>query len=94
MIRTTSVVIAQVWRDSTGRQAKLSRFLKSVEIVAVDDELGRKIGLALAKSATRDVVDGSVVVIAQTGDWIATSDPDDIKHLVATSDVTAAVVAC
>ncbi len=93
-LRTTSVVVAQVWRDAAGRQAMLARFLKAVEVVAIDEQEGRKIGLILATSATNDVVDGSVALISRTGDWIATSDPGEINHLLQSIGVVATVVAC
>ncbi len=93
-LRTTSVVLAQVWRDATGRQAKLARFLKAVEILEVSEETGRHIGLLLAKSATRDVVDGSIAAIAHAGDQIATSDLDDIGRLIDAAGIRARIVIC
>jgi hypothetical protein len=81
-LRTTGVVVAQVWRDPTGRQANLGRLLRSVDIRAVDAQLGREAGVLLGKAGTGDPVEGTVVAIAASGDRILTSDPHDIRRLV------------
>jgi hypothetical protein len=93
-LRTNGVVIAQVWRDSSGRQANLARLLKSVDIRAVDEKVGRAAGDLIGRAGTRDAVDGTVVAIAATGDRILTSDPKDISQLVAASGRSILVVIC
>ena len=93
-LRTTGIVVAQVWRDSRGRQAKLARLLTSVDVVPVDQTLGRAAGLLLGHAGTSDAVDASVVAMAATGDRIMTSDPDDIRPLVAASGRSVEVVPC
>lgn len=40
-VRSTGVVITQVWRDPAGRQANLARLLKSVDVKAIDDPPGQ-----------------------------------------------------
>lgn len=74
-------VIGQVWRGAGPRQALLARALDFVEVVPLDASLGREAGVLLAASRTSDVIDAAVVLIAQPGDEIHTSDPDDIEHL-------------
>ncbi len=74
-------VVGQVWRGGTGRQVSLARALRSVEIVALDEELGRRAGALLARARVTDVIDAALVLLAVDGDWIVTSDPDDLKPL-------------
>ena len=73
-------VVAQVWRGG-GRQALLARLLAGVEVVALDEELGRRTGVLLARAGTSDVVDAAVVLLARDGDNILTSDPRDLLAL-------------
>lgn len=93
-LRTTGVVLSQVWRDPTGRQANLARLLRSVDVKAVDDDLGRQGGVLLGQARLSDAVDASVVAAAATGDRILTSDSDDIRPLVAVSGRSILVIAC
>jgi PIN domain len=78
-------VVAQVWRGGSGKQVPIARLLASVEVVPVDDHLGRRAGLLLARSGTSDVVDASVICLAQDGDDILTSDPADLLDLARAS---------
>ena len=78
---TNGGVVAQVWRGGSGKQAPVARLLASVEVVAVDDHLGRRAGLLLALTGTADVVDASVICLARDGDDILTSDPADLLEL-------------
>ncbi len=78
---SNGAVVAQVWRGGNGRQAPLARLLASVEVVPVDDQLGRRAGVLLARAGTSDVVDASVLCLAQDGDDILTSDPSDLLDL-------------
>jgi len=80
-LRTHPFVVAQVWRDSRGRQVNLARLLHAVDIVTVEDQLGRKCGVLLGKAGMSDPIDAAVVLIAESGDRIVTSDPDDIRRL-------------
>ena len=74
-------VIGQVWCGGAGRQALLARALEAVDVVAIDEDLGRRVGTLLATSGTTDVIDAAVVLLARAGDEIHTSDPGDIEHL-------------
>jgi len=51
-LRTHPMVVAQVWRDHRGRQAQLARLLRGIEIVSIDDDLGRRCGELLGKAKT------------------------------------------
>lgn len=93
-VRTTGAVIAQVWRDQRGRQANLARLLHLVKVVPVDDELGREAGVLLGRAGAGDAIDATVVAIAERGDRILTSDPDDIQRLVTASGRVVRVVCC
>ncbi len=75
-------VVGQVWRDGHGRQANLARLLPGVDVVALDDGLGRRAGVLLGQAAAKDVIDASVVLLARDGDDIYTSDPEDLRRLV------------
>lgn len=74
-------VIAQVWRGGHGRQATLARLLPGVEVHALDDDLGRRVGLLLGATGSADVIDAGVVLLAHDGDEIFTSDPRDLLSL-------------
>ena len=93
-LRSTGVVITQVWRDPSGRQATIARLLKSVDVKAVDERLGREGGILLGAAGLADAVDASVVAVSAAGDRIVTSDPDDIGALVAAAGRSITVVAC
>ena len=93
-LRTSAIVIGQVWRDPRGRQARLARLLRSVHVRPIDERLGREAGVLIAQAGTHDPIDATVVLVAEHGDRILTSDVDDIKRLVATAKTRAAVVAC
>ncbi len=78
VLTTTDAVIAQVYRDP--RQANLMRALKGMAVAAFGD--GRTIGRVCALTATRDVVDASLAVLAQRrAEPLLTSDADDFRRL-------------
>jgi hypothetical protein len=84
---TNGAVIAQIWRGGTGRQVKVALLLDNVEVVPVDDGLGKRAGMLLARTGAADAIDASVVCLAQDGDDILTSDPRDLLDLVRTAGV-------
>jgi hypothetical protein len=84
---TNGGVIAQVWRGGNGRQVPVARLLASVDVVPVDDELGRRAGLLLARTGTADAIDASVICLAQDGDDVLTSDPADLRALASAARV-------
>ncbi len=76
-------VVAEVWKDGR-RQANFSRLLASqrCDVIALDDRAARAAGQLCGVAGTDDVVDASVVLCAAArGHRVATSDPDDIRHL-------------
>jgi hypothetical protein len=82
-LRVPSGVLGQAWRD--GRtQVTLARFLRTdeVEIVPLDDRLARTCGELCGATATADIIDASVVIVARLrGDRVVTSDPHDLRRL-------------
>jgi len=75
--------VAQAWRNPR-RQARLAAFLRlpNVSVAALDDAEARRIGLLLAGTRTRDVIDAHVAICAhRLGQAVLTSDPDDIARL-------------
>lgn len=93
-LRTSAMVVAQVWRDPAGRQARLAQLLHAVDIRAVDDRLARDAGVLLGQAGAADPIDATVVLVAESGDHILTSDSGDLRRLVAAAGARVAVVPC
>jgi len=93
-LRTNAMVIAQVWRDPQGRQARLAQLLRAVDVRAVDQQAGRDAGVLLALAGTSDPIDATVVLLAGRGDRILTGDPDDLTRLAEAAANRAVIVAC
>jgi len=93
-LRTTGIVVAEVWRDASGRQSNLARLLKSVDVRAVDDRLGRAAGVLLGRARRGQAADATIAAVAAVGDRIVTSDAGDLSGLVAASGREIEVVAC
>ena len=74
-------VVAQVWRGGTGRQLPVARLLAGVDVGALDDGLGRRAGVLLARSGLANAIDAAVVCLAGDGDDILTSDTGDLRAL-------------
>lgn len=92
-LKTHPMVVAQVWRDGR-RQAELARLLRGSIVVDLDDELGRRAGELLGNAKTSDPIDAAVVLIADDGEPIVTSDADDIRHLARVAKRRVVIVAC
>lgn len=90
--RSHGGVVAQVWRGGSGRQARLARLLPALEIVPLDEDLGRRAGVLLGRARTADVVDAALVALGEDGDVVLTSDVDDVTHLVDCARVDVDVV--
>ncbi len=84
---TSGGVVAQVWRGGRGRQAPLARLLGGVEVAPVDDSLGRRAGMLLARTGLSDAIDATVVCLAADGDDILTSDAGDLRTLAETAEI-------
>jgi hypothetical protein len=74
-------VIGQVWRGQGPRQARLAQALAGIEVIPLDEPLGRASGVLLGRARQHDVIDAALVLLASDGDDILTSDPDDLEPL-------------
>ena len=90
---TSGAVIGQIWRGGGGKQANIARLLHATEIAPLDDTLGRRVGMLLARARTADVVDAAVVLLATPGDLILTSDAADLRPLAEAAGITVAILA-
>ena len=93
-LRTSAIVIAQVWRGAGGKQVGIARLLQAVDVRPIDEQLARDAGALLAKAGTDDPIDATVVLVARSGDRILTSDPGDIEHLASRARKKIAIVPC
>jgi hypothetical protein len=81
---TNAAIVGQVWRGGP-RQARLSQALDGIDVRPLDESLGRAAGELLAATGTADLVDASIVLLAEDGDDIVTSDAGDLRPLAAAS---------
>lgn len=81
--RTHGGVLGQAWRGRGPRSALLARALEGVEVRPLDAVLGRAAGELLGRSRGRDVIDAALVLLAQDGDALFTSDVGDLRALAA-----------
>lgn len=82
-IHVPAGALAQAWRNPM-RQVRLVRVLASdeVRIHPLDADGARAAGQLCAATATADVVDASVVIVARLVDGVTvTSDLDDLRRL-------------
>ncbi|MEZ5088064.1 MAG: PIN domain nuclease [Tessaracoccus sp.] len=84
-------VIGQVWRGGP-RQARLARALPGLDVVALDERLGRAAGELMRSAATADVVDAALIALSVDGDVVYTSDVGDLEHLAAVGGVEIQIV--
>ena len=77
---THAGVLGQAWRGGA-RQARLAAALQGIEVRSIDEEMGRRAGQLLAVAGLNDVIDAAVVLLAQDGDDIVTSDQVDLERL-------------
>jgi hypothetical protein len=82
--RSHGGVIGQVWRGQGPRQARLAQALAAIDVVPLDEPLGRAAGALLGRARQHDVIDAALVLLASDGDDILTSDPDDLEALART----------
>jgi len=66
--------------------------LAAIDVRPLDETLGRSAGQLLAVARRRDVIDAALVLLAQDGDHILTSDPDDIEPLARASGVHSEII--
>lgn len=58
-----------------------------IDIRRIDAVLGRAAGELLARAKQDDVIDAALVLLANDGDQVITSDPDDIGPLARAADL-------
>ncbi len=92
-VRTHAMVVAQVWRDASGKQARLAKLLHTIDVVAVDASMGRAAGVLCGIVGSDDPIDAGVALLAQPGDIVLTSDPADIGVLLEAAGIRASAVA-
>lgn len=88
---TSAPVVGQAWRGSA-RQARLARLLHMIDVRPAKLVDARAAGELLAATRTADVVDALLAGVAVPGDQLLTSDPDDLRALVAERRIPVAVV--
>jgi hypothetical protein len=76
-------VVGQACRGRGPRQALLAKALAAVQVHPLDEALGRAAGELLAVTRRADVIDAAIVLLADDGDQIVTSDPQDLESLAA-----------
>ncbi len=85
---TSAGVVAQVWRDGTGKQVPIVYLLRHTDVVSLDYGTARLIGRVLGQTGARDPVDAHVVLLARQRGWpVITSDPDDLLAIDPTLQV-------
>jgi hypothetical protein len=92
-VRTNPNAVAQVWRDGA-KQARLAKTLRLVVVDPITREDGYRAGELLGATRTRDVVDATVALLAESGDHLYTSDPGDLQTLCEAAGFKAVVIAC
>ena len=78
-------VVGQAWRGGGARQTLLAMALDGTDIRPLDERLGRAAGELLGLARRGDVIDAALVLLADDGDEIVTSDPDDLGPLARAS---------
>lgn len=81
---THAGVLGQVWRGGP-RQARLAAALAGIDVRPLDERLGRAAGELIAVAGRPDVIDAALVLLANDGDHVVTSDPDDLEAFAAAS---------
>jgi hypothetical protein len=93
-LRSNAMAVAQAWRDPHGRQVRLARLLRAVDVRAIDHEAGRAAGVLLGAADTSDPIDATVVLLAAPADRILTADPADLTRLARAASSRAVIVPC
>ena len=66
---------------------RCGRLPEARAVAAIEDPLGRRAGLLLARSGQPDAVDATVVCLAADGDDIPTADPGNLRALAEAADI-------
>jgi hypothetical protein len=67
--------------DKSGAEAGVRPGLPALDVAALDETLGRRAGVLLGRARMDDVMDAALVLLAADGDFLITSDPDDLEPL-------------
>lgn len=94
LLVTSSGCVAQAWREGGPKQALLARLLNGIHERALDPTVSRHVGRLCSATKSTDVVDAHVVSLAHDGDLILTSDPDDLRTLLAGTGTRAEITRC
>ena len=86
-------IVGQVWRGGGSRQARLAMALAAIDVRPLDAVLGRSAGALLHRAKRSDVIDAALVLLAEDGDHVLTSDVDDIVPLAEASSRHVEVIA-
>lgn len=84
--------MGQAWRGRGPRQALLAKALDVIDVRRLDAALGRAAGELLARAKQDDVIDAALVLLANDGDRIITSDPEDLALLARAADLDIEIV--
>ncbi|HKP59854.1 MAG TPA: hypothetical protein VJV78_24185 [Polyangiales bacterium] len=82
-VTVPATALAQAMRRPR-TQTRLSRLIRqpSTDVVALDGPDATQVGVLLAATSTRDIVDAHVVICARRNRQpIVTSDPEDLRRL-------------
>ncbi len=82
-IHVPAGALAQAWRDPR-RQVRLARTIAAdgTTVHPLDADAAKAAGTLCAVRGTSDIIDASVVQLAQMlSGVVVTSDPDDLRHL-------------
>lgn len=90
-LSTPASVLAEVWRQDP-RAARMARALATMDIVEVDEKMGKEAGALLTQASSSNrkalAIDALVVISAKRrGDIVLTTDPHDIGPLAELADV-------
>jgi hypothetical protein len=94
LLATSSGCVAQAWREGGPRQALLALLLSGIHERALDPTVSRRVGGLCSATRSTDVVDAHVVSLVHDDDIILTSDPDDLRKLLAGTGVRAEIKRC
>jgi hypothetical protein len=93
-ILTSAACVAQAWRGSGTRQARLAISLRGIEERGIDASISKALGQLSARSGIDDIVDVHVASLVRQGDVLATSDGGDLSTLLRALHVGATIVHC
>jgi hypothetical protein len=76
------------------RRPRWRRALRDIDVRPIYEADGRKAGELLAAAGLTDAVDATAALLAEPGDRLYTSDPEDLRTLCGAAGNKAAVLGC